>query len=73
MMMPCMCFSGLCDFQGTNLKASRLEITQMTRLDVPFYVAVMVALWPVYFMYNERNIYAGYLYSEATTFCTIVE
>ena len=56
-----------------KVPTSRLEITEMTRLDVPFYVAVTVALWPVYFMYNQRAIYAGWVFTEATTFCTIVE
>lgn len=54
-----MCFSGV---QGTT---SRLEITEMIRLDVPFYVAVMVALWPVNVIYNERNNTDSFIYAEA--------
>lgn len=60
-----MCFS---EVQGTT---SRFEITEMIRLDVPFYVAVMVALFPVNVIYNQRENDDSFIYTEAVSSYTI--
>lgn len=60
-----MCFS---EVQGTT---SRFEITEMIRLDVPFYVAVMVALLPVNVVYSQLYNLDSFIYAEAVSTYTI--
>lgn len=60
-----MCFS---EVQGTT---SRLEMTEMIRLDVPFYVAVMVALLPVNVVYSQLYNLDSFIYAEAVSTYTI--
>ena len=65
MITACMCFS---EVQGTT---SRLEMTEMIRLDVPFYVAVMVALLPVNVVYSQLYNLDSFIYAEAVSTYTI--